>query len=239
MKRLLLPGVLLVSLFASAQATLGSNSPAPQTQLAQQQAAPAQELLGSWEQLRRSKGGVGGTYEFLSDGTLKLSIGALIDYRYHRDGSRFVATDPSAPAKRSAPPIFAVEIQGDDLLEQLPGNAAAVRLVRIGDKPSQPTILGKWKIDRSSIPATSSGTATEQQAQFLMVETSLLIFTADGRALLRVPFRTQTGKYRIQDDSLVMDFGGSTVTLKFRFQNGHLITTRPGQTDDEYERAQW
>ena len=44
--------------------------------------AAASPLVGTWESMTTSTGGIGNTLEFTSDGSLKSTIGAMVDFTY-------------------------------------------------------------------------------------------------------------------------------------------------------------
>src|SRR4051794_1153219 len=81
-----------IALVASATAAAGQATPA-------QPAAPAQKssLLGTWEAITRSAGGLGATIAFGADNSLRYTLGAMVDMKYRRTRDSLYIVDPQGP----------------------------------------------------------------------------------------------------------------------------------------------
>ena len=55
-------------------------------------------IVGKWESVTRTRGGIGSTLDFHSDGTVSLTPGAMLDLNYRLDGTRLVMSfiDPGS-----------------------------------------------------------------------------------------------------------------------------------------------
>jgi hypothetical protein len=139
-------------------------------------------ILGRWDSQSRSKGGIGSMLHFQRDGTVDVTVGAMLDFKYRTAGNRLsldLGTETFGPIEYS--------IKGNRLIRKDPKVGTTSEASRVaGSTPPVPTIVGTW---RSSHPTGAD-----------LVEE----FMPDGVLLYRVPFRTDKGHYQADGSTLSM-----------------------------------
>jgi len=174
------------------------------------QAAPraASPLVGSWDAVNRSVGGLGSTIEFGPDNTLSFTIGAMMDFTYRRSGDTLFVMHPDGdlPAARLA-------IEGDTLI--VTTNGKAQRETRVGAAVSRDPLVGLW-----TYPHYTGVPAYEQ-------------YMPNGELHLRVPIRTLQGTYVAVGDSAMLHLlgeGGGDRAVKFVVAGDTLQLIWDGQS---------
>jgi hypothetical protein len=181
------------------------------------QAAPpstAPSLLGTWEAVARSDGGLGSTLSFGTGNTLTFTVGALIDMKYRRAGDSLFVTDQAGNAKPSQ-----IKIVGDTLVETKPRGVQ--KKTRVGAAVRGDSLLGLW-----TYPHYTGVAAFEE-------------YTADGQLRLRVPVRTLKGNYVTAGETAMLHLigdGGGDREVKFAVSGDTLQLTWNGQSS-RYVRA--
>ena len=181
------------------------------------QAAPpstAPSLLGTWEAVARSDGGLGSTLSFGTGNALTFTVGALIDMKYRRAGDTLFVTDQAGNAKQSLIKIF-----GDTLVETKPRGVQ--KKTRVGAAVRGDSLLGLW-----TYPHYTGVAAFEE-------------YTADGQLHLRVPVRTLKGNYVTAGETAMLHLigdGGGDREVKFAVSGDTLQLTWNGQSS-RYVRA--
>jgi hypothetical protein len=180
--------------------------------LAAGQAAPVStpgSLLGTWEAVARSNGGLGSTLSFGADNSLTFSVGALVDMKYRRAGDSLFVTDQAGTTKPSQ-----IKIIADTLVETKPKGVQ--KKMRVGAAPARgDSLLGVW-----TYPHYTGVAAFEE-------------YTADGQLHLRVPVRTLKGNYVTAGETAMMHLmgdGGGDREVKFAVSADTLQLTWNGQT---------
>jgi hypothetical protein len=171
-------------------------------------------LLGSWEAISRSEGGLGSTISFGADNTLTFTMGAMVDMRYRRSGDSLFVTGPNgdlAPSK--------IAIARDTLI--ITRNGHEQRESRIGVAVGDNPLVGHWTyLHYTGVPAYEE-------------------YTADGAYHLRVPIRTLQGNYTAFGDAAMLHLmgdGGGDRNVKFSVVGDTLQLSWDGQTS-RYLRA--
>jgi hypothetical protein len=181
------------------------------------QAAPpstAPSLLGTWEAVARSDGGLGSTLSFGTGNALTFTVGALIDMKYRRAGDSLFVTDQAGNAKPSL-----IKIVGDTLIETKPRGVQ--KKTRVGAAVRGDSLLGVW-----TYPHYTGVAAFEE-------------YTADGQLHLRVPVRTLKGNYVTVGETAMLHLigdGGGDREVKFAVSGDTLQLTWNGQSS-RYVRA--
>ena len=177
-------------------------------------------LIGKWESVTRSTGGIGSTLQLSADGSLARTVGAMVDATYTFDGRTLVTTivDPAIGKKDTTK--YRVRIAGDQLTE-INGGGRGVDIVMTRQTPMDITLplAGTWRY------AHSSGA------------TAFLTFTADGRELLRIPMRVDGGSWVAVGDQLTLNVAGNDpVTSRYRVDRDVLTLVDNGK-EFQYRRA--
>ena len=171
-------------------------------------------LLGSWEAISRSEGGLGSAIAFAADNTLTFTMGAMVDMSYRRSGDSLFVTSPNgdlAPAK--------IAIVHDTLVVTRKGREQ--RESRIGAAVGNNPLVGNWTyLHYTGVPAYE-------------------VYTASGAYHLRVPIRTLQGNYTAFGDAAMLHLmgdGGGDRNVKFSVVGDTLQLSWDGQTS-RYLRA--
>jgi hypothetical protein len=171
-------------------------------------------LLGSWEAISRSEGGLGSTIAFAADNTLTFTMGAMVDMSYRRSGDSLFVTSPDgdlAPAK--------IAFVHDTLV--VTRNGREQRESRIGATVTDNPLVGSWTyLHYTGVPAYEE-------------------YTATGAYHLRVPIRTLQGNYTAFGDAAMLHLmgdGGGDRNVKFSVVGDTLQLSWSGQTS-RYLRA--
>ena len=171
-------------------------------------------LLGSWEAISRSEGGLGSTIAFAPDNTLTFTMGAMVDMSYRRSGDSLFVTSPGGnlgPAR--------IVIVHETLV--VTRNGREQRETRIGVAGSDNALVGKWTyLHYTGVPAYEE-------------------YTAAGAYHLRIPIRTLQGNYTAFGDAAMLHLmgdGGGDRNVKFSVVGDTLQLSWDGQRS-RYLRA--
>lgn len=165
---LLVPNLLALSVAAS-QAT-------PSTR--------ATPLLGTWEAVTRSTGGLGSTISFAPDNTMSFTLGAMVDMKYKRARDSLYIIDPQNGVN-----AFKISIIRDTLVMVNEGREQ--RETRVGAPiAGADPVIGQW-----TYPHYTGVPAFEE-------------YTPAGDFRLRVPIRTLEGTYATLGDSAMFHLPG-------------------------------
>lgn len=164
-------------------------------------------LLGSWEAISRSEGGLGSTISFAPDNTLTFTMGAMVDLSYRRSGDSLFVTGADgnlAPAR--------IVFVHDTLI--VTRNGREQRETRIGPGTGDNPLVGHWTyLHYTGVPAYEE-------------------YTASGAYHLRVPLRTLQGNYTAFGDAAVLHLmgdGGGDRSVKFSVVADTLRLSWDGQ----------
>ena len=140
------------------------------------QVAPAPRptpLLGTWEAVNRSAGGLGSTMTFSADNTLSYTLGAMVDMQYKRSRDSLYIIDPQNGIN-----AFRVSINRDTLVMTNEGREQ--RETRVGAPVTgADPVVGRWTYQHyTGVPAFEE-------------------YTPGGEFRLRVPIRTLQGTYAV------------------------------------------
>jgi hypothetical protein len=183
-------------------------------------AALGQTLVGQWESVERSPGGVGEVIEFRPDGTARQISAAMGDATYKLDGEWLLSFWKDRESGKTSALAGRVEIEGYDLLQKDEQGNLVSRLQRAGSAVSGSAVEGIW----CSEDGPGLTTFTE--------------FTAGGDMFIRLPIRVLLGRYWLSGDQLAVELAEST-RKEFQFQvTDDLLTVTPaGGTPRQFRRA--
>jgi hypothetical protein len=180
-----------------------SASPAPGAD------TPPRELLGRWRSVETTKGGIGAILVFRAEGTLDLSLGAIVEMPYRIEGGEiiFPPATTDGPAQRTK-----LDFTGADQLK-----IGTDQLTRKGSAtdPNIP-ILGEWEGKRDM-------GGQEVEVHYL--------FYRDAKCLLLIPFATTTSKYTIEGQNIRIERSNQPLESEtFTLENGVLRVSDASQT---------
>jgi len=168
-------------------------------------------LVGVWEPVQRSMGGLGSVIEFTPDGRFIRTMGAIVDSHYRVDGDRlFLREKETGPEDTKLIRRFTVD--GGTLTFTPAGSDE--RRQRVGAPvPGAPPIVGIWRYDYNGGP---------QQAYER--------YSPDSRLEFRLPMASDTGRYRIDKGAIVFaPARGPENTLEFEIRGDRLLLREQGR----------
>jgi hypothetical protein len=180
--------------------------------LASAQVAPparSSPLLGTWEAVTRSVGGLGSTISFSADNTMSYTLGAMVDMKYKRARDSLYIIDPQNGVN-----AFQFSIIRDTLVMINEGREQ--RETRVGAPVSgADPVVGRWTyLHYTGVPAFEE-------------------YTPGGDFRLRVPIRTMQGTYAALGDSAMLHLpgqGGGDRAVRFAVAGDTLQLIWSGQT---------
>ena len=166
-------------------------------------------LIGTWDAMTRSAGGLGSTISFATDNTMSFTLGTLVDMKYKRARDSLYIIDPQNGVN-----AFRVSIMRDTLVMINEGHEQ--RETRVGPPVSgADPVIGRWTyLHYTGVPAYED-------------------YTPGGDFRLRVPIRTLQGTYAAQGDSAMLHLpgpGGGDRAVRFTVVADTLQLTWDGQT---------
>ena len=188
--------------------------------LAASGAARAQ-LVGRWESVERSAGGVGEMIEFRADGTANQVSAAMGDATYQISGEWLLTYWKDRTTGKVSVLASQIDLEGDELLQKDEQGNLVARLTRAGPGVAGSPLAGVW----CSEDGPGLATLTE--------------FTANGDMFIRLPIRALSGRYWLSGtDQLAVELEGAP-RREFQYKvDGDVLTVTPqGGTAKEFRRT--
>jgi len=185
------------------------------------EAADAPEpLLGRWESVTRSAGGLGQVIELRADGSMTQWIAALVELTYQLQGAQLITTF-RAPSGASEVQSMTIRFEGDVMIQHEARSGEEITLTRKRSGGAQdPPIVGVWTMPHETGP----------MAYFL--------YSRDGRLVFRLPIRADRGGWSASGDQLTLGRGpGAGTTVRYEILGGQLALY-DGQIRRVYTRAE-
>ena len=180
----------------------------------------AKPLLGRWESVTRSAGGLGQIMELRADGTMTQWIAALVELTYRLQGPQLTTTF-RAPSGTSEVQSMTIRFEGDLMIQREARSGAETTLTRKRAGGAQdPPIVGVWTMPHETGP------------------TAFFLYTPDGRVVFRLPIRAERGRWSASGDQLTLGPGpGTETTVRYEVLAGQLVL-HDGQIRRAYTRAE-
>ena len=171
--------------------------------------APSTPLVGTWEAVNRSAGGLGSTISFAPDNTMSFTMGTMVDMKYKRARDSLYIIDPQNGVN-----AFQVSIMRDTMVMVNQGREQRETRVGAPVNGADP-VVGRWTyLHYSGVPAFEE-------------------YTPGGDFRLRVPIRTLDGTYAAMGDSAMLHLlgpGGGERAVRFAVAGDTLQIIWNGQT---------
>jgi hypothetical protein len=164
-------------------------------------------LTGLWESSSTSRGGIGHTIEFRSDGTFVEAVTVIVDMRYRLEGDRlFVDASDSSESDAGDPTI--VKIKAKTLVATGP-DGSVVEKERLGpDTKSKSGLVGAWRYRHYT-----GGIAFER-------------YTPDGQLLFRLPMASSVGCFVTRGPEITLAQPNHPENLfRYELSGPHLLLT--------------
>lgn len=166
--------------------------------------AGAAEIEGRWRPVATSKGGIGAVLDFRAKGVLWVRTGAVVESVYAVEGNELVQPGPKVG---SGPVRLVIDLREAGVLRLWQGQTMAMELRRVGEGGEG--IVGEWVMDR------------EMAGQKLKMQ---MIYRADGKSLLVMPFRSDRGTWRVNGENIAVTLpSGKRLVGAFTLSDGKLV----------------
>jgi hypothetical protein len=184
-----------------------------------QDAAPA--LVGRWDAVTRSAGGIGQIIELRADGSMTHWYAAMVEFTYVVQGSLLITSFTPATGGVVEQTTTEIRFEGDALIQKSTGSGLETRMDRKRPgRPQDPPIVGVW-----SYPHDTGRTA-------------FMLYTADGRLIFRLPIRADRGRWSVSGDQLRLGPMPATTRVTYRVEGDQLVLTDDQGKQDTYTRAE-
>ncbi len=177
-------------------------------------------LVGEWFPVKTSDGGLGGTRHFKTNGTVIVTFGAALHFKYQLETNGVTNTvlmpGPKGP---DGPPMqMDFAITNDTLTLNERKGRQRDRLTRVKGTSGE-GLFGQW---------TGKHYTGGQQ---------IMDFTTNLYGYLSVPFQTVTGSFTLNGNRLTEEYQGKRVTSRWKITNDVLtLTPSTGDQPEKYRR---
>src|SRR3989442_685354 len=184
-----------------------------------QDVAPA--LVGRWDAVTRSAGGIGQIIELRADGSMTHWYAAMVEFTYVVQGSLLITSFTPATDGAVEQTTTEIRFEGDELIQKSTQSGIETRMTRKrAGGPQDAPIVGVW-----AYPHETGGTA-------------FMMYTADGRLIFRLPIRADRGRWSVSGDKLTLGPMATTTGLTYRMQGDQLVLTDDQGKQMTYSRAE-
>jgi len=168
-------------------------------------------VVGEWVAATTTKGGLGGTRTFDTNGSVVIAFGAAVHFKYKLETNSIVMTGPEGTSQRVAFVITNDTLRLGEAKEQL---------TRARGTEGQ-GLVGKW--------AGKHYTGGQQ----------VMDFTTNMNCYLSVPFESVTGSFAIKGNTVTEKFKDQENTWNWKIANGILTLTEiSGGKTEKYQRKE-
>jgi hypothetical protein len=194
---------------------LGACAPASHAQ----DVAPA--LVGRWDAVTRSAGGIGQVMEFRADGSMMHWFAAMVEFTYVVQGRLLITSFTPATGGPAEQTTTEIRFEGDELIQKSTQSGIETRMTRKrAGGPQDAPIVGVW-----AYPHETGGTA-------------FMMYTADGRLIFRLPIRADRGRWSVSGDKLTIGPMAATTRVTYRMQGDQLVLADDQGKQMTYTRAE-
>lgn len=185
-------------------------------------ADPDPPLIGRWESVVRSTGGLGQVLEFRPDGSMTRWVAVLVELTYQVHGPLLLSFYRHPGSGATETQAAGVRFDGDVMIQRDPQTGGETRLTRTRrGGPQDMPIVGVW-------------TTPHETGQ-----TAFLLYSPDGRVVFRLPIRAERGRWSWAADELTMDLGPSmTSTVRYALQGDRLVFIDSMNKQTQFTRAE-
>jgi hypothetical protein len=184
-----------------------------------QDVAPA--LVGRWDAVTRSTGGIGQIMELRADGSMTHWYAVMVEFTYVVQGSLLITSFTPATGGAVEQTTTEIRFEGDVLIQKSTGSGLETRMTRKrAGGPHDAPIVGVW-----AYPHEAGGTA-------------FMMYTADGRLIFRLPMRANRGRWSVSGDKLTIGPMPAAARLTYRAEGDQLVLTDDQGKQVTYSRAE-
>jgi hypothetical protein len=184
-----------------------------------QDVAPA--LVGRWDAVTRSTGGIGQIMELRADGSMTHWYAVMVEFTYVVQGSLLITSFTPATGGAVEQTTTEIRFEGDVLIQKSTGSGTETRMTRKrAGGPHDTPIVGVWAYAHEA-----GGTA-------------FMMYSADGRLIFRLPMRADRGRWSVSGDKLTIGPMPATARLTYRAEGDQLEFTDNQGKEVTYTRAE-
>ena len=184
-----------------------------------QDVAPA--LVGRWDAVTRSAGGIGQVMEFRADGSMMHWFAAMVEFTYVVQGRLLITSFTPATGGAVEQTTTEIRFEGDVLIQKSTQSGTETRMTRKrAGGPHDAPIVGVWAYAHEA-----GGTA-------------FMMYTADGRLIFRLPMRADRGRWSVSGDKLTIGPMPATARLTYRAEGDQLVLIDDQGKQVTYSRAE-
>lgn len=199
-------------------ATTTGSAAGPPIALSATSQTPA-SLVGTWDAITRSHGGIGSTALFAPDGTVALVLGAMVDMKYKVDGDKITVYNDGPRDKFSQ--TNNLTLVGDTAIVSSGGKS--LKMVRLPTDKTASGLVGTWQyMHYTGVPGYDE-------------------YAENGSMRLRVPMQVQRGIYGVAGNKVSFQMftpvrenwdaefaiKGDTLAIQMRGQKHLYLRARP------------
>lgn len=181
----------------------------------------APSLVGRWDAVTRSAGGIGQIIELRADGSMTHWFAAMVEFTYVVQGSLLITSFTPATGGAVEQTTTEIRFEGDALIQRSTQSGTETRMTRKrAGGPHDAPIVGVWAYAHEA-----GGTA-------------FMMYTADGRLIFRLPMRADRGRWSVSGDQLTLGPMPATTRLTYHVQSDQLVLTDNQGKQVTYTRAE-
>ena len=181
----------------------------------------APSLVGRWDAVTRSAGGIGQIIELRADGSMTHWFAAMVEFTYVVQGSLLITSFTPATGGAVEQTTTEIRFEGDALIQKSTQSGTETRMTRKrAGGPHDAPIVGVWAYAHEA-----GGTA-------------FMMYTADGRLIFRLPMRADRGRWSVSGDQLTLGPMPATTRLTYHVQSDQLVLTDNQGKQVTYTRAE-
>ena len=182
----------------------------------------ASALVGRWDAVTRSTGGIGQIMELRADGSMTHWYAVMVEFTYVVQGSLLITSFTPATGGAVEQTTTEIRFEGDVLIQKSTGSGGLeTRMDRKRPGGLQdPPIVGVW-----SYPHDTGKTA-------------FMLYSADGRLIFRLPIRAARGRWSVSGDQLRLGPMPATTRVTYRVEGDQLVLTDDQGKQVTYTRAE-
>lgn len=172
--------VALLTAACSSAGTAQSTPPVSQPAPVLASPTPFTSLIGTWDAVTRSYGGIGSTILFSEDSLFALVLGAMVEMKYKVNGEEITFFSEERDKKFSE--TQKLTFVGDTAVISV--KKCSMKLIPLEKGTVAGSPVGKWRLmHMTGVPAYEE-------------------YSPDGVTRLRVPIQVQKGKYSVRGDTI-------------------------------------
>jgi hypothetical protein len=168
------------------------------------------DIVGRWEAIETTRGGLGSTLKFSPDGSFTFAFGPLLTGTYKLDGDKLIVTTFQHPPEKATTEAHEIKIEGDTLFQKT--EYGVYKWVRLNPSaPGSPPIVGRWGMKSPVYEFRRDGTF-DMISSISSMEIHNGTYKLNGNHLYLTV--SPTGRKELVPKASEIEIQGDTLTLK-------------------------